>query len=77
MYELTSLTEFNQFFADDLNKDKGFVSCYAIDDPIIEDYLKPLKVTARCIALDQPQIAGMCIFTGKPAHKKIIFAKAY
>lgn len=55
----------------------GFAICYALDDIIIEEYIKPLKVTARCIPLEQTGETGRCIFTGQPTNKKIIFAKAY
>jgi prolyl-tRNA synthetase len=77
IHEVNSLNEFNAFFAAELNQDKGFVSCFALDDVIIEEYLKPLKVTARCIALEQESSNGVCIFTGKPVNKKMIFAKSY
>ncbi|MHA7840900.1 MAG: proline--tRNA ligase [Gammaproteobacteria bacterium] len=80
-YEINDYESFKAFFTPN-NKDKpeihgGFVYSYAIDDPSIEEYIKPLKVTARCIPLDQEEKPGTCIFTGKPATKKIIFAKAY
>lgn len=76
-----NLEDFQAFFTPN-NSDKpeihgGFVSCYAIDDPIIEEYLKPLKVSARCIPLEQEDSMGKCIFTGKQTAKRIIFAKAY
>lgn len=80
-HHLDDYDAFKAFFTPK-NEDKpeihgGFVYCYAIDDPVIEEYIKPLKVTARCIPLDQEEAAGTCIFTGKPATRKIIFAKAY
>lgn len=75
--ELNTLTEFNDFFAGDTNLDKGFVSCYAVDDAEIENFIKPLKVTARCIPLNQKETQGKCIFTGKAVTKKMIFAKSY
>jgi prolyl-tRNA synthetase len=55
----------------------GFASCYAMDDTAIEEYIKPLKVSARCIPLEQENVTGKCIFTGKMVDKKVIFAKAY
>lgn len=75
--EISNLTEFNDFFATELNQDKGFASCYALDDSCIEQYLKPLKVTARCIPSEQIDQSGICIFTGITVSKKMIFAKAY
>ncbi|NCX93980.1 MAG: proline--tRNA ligase, partial [Gammaproteobacteria bacterium] len=68
--------DFKAFFTPQ-NADKpeihgGFALCYAVDDPAIEDYLAPLKVTARCIPLEQDGQEGKCIFTGKPTRQKII-----
>jgi len=80
-HDIDTLEAFTQFFTPD-NEQRpeihgGFARCYAIDDPEIETYLKPLKVTARCIPLKDNDQPGTCIFTGKPATKKIVFAKAY
>lgn len=81
MFEINSLDEFKAFFAsideEDIAAAKGFALSYAVDDPILETYLKPLKVTARCIPFDQSGEEGRCIFTGQKTNKKIIFAKAY
>jgi prolyl-tRNA synthetase len=75
---ITDFVEFKRFFSDDENINKGFASCYAIDDPLIEEFIKPLQVTARCIPLDQENITiGKCIFSGKTTAHKMIFAKAY
>ena len=35
------------------------------------------KATTRCIPLDREDIAGTCVVCGKPAKRKIYFAKAY
>ncbi|MEN9999607.1 MAG: hypothetical protein RI922_2597 [Bacteroidota bacterium] len=35
------------------------------------------QATIRCIAIDQPEEAGVCMVTGKPSSKRVIFAKAY
>ncbi len=79
--EIDNLDDFKAFFTPE-NQQKpeihaGFAICYAIDSPVLEEYIKPLKVTARCIPLEQSAGTGQCIFTGKPTDKKIIFAKAY
>lgn len=79
--EIANLNDFKAFFTPQ-NADKpeihgGFAKCFAVDESTLDEYLKPLKVSARCIPLEQSGEAGICIFTGKPADKKIIFAKAY
>ena len=75
--EISSLTEFNEFFAAEQNIDSGFVLAYAVDEFTIGEYIKPLKVTARCMPLANNDTPGVCIFTGKPATRKMVFAKAY
>ena len=35
------------------------------------------KATLRCIPLDAEEEAGICIYSGKPSQRKVIFAKAY
>lgn len=78
IHEINTLQEFNDFFNEEQNISRGFALCYAVDDNIIEDFIKPLKVTARCIPLEQNgDIEGKCIFTGKPVNRKMLFAKAY
>jgi prolyl-tRNA synthetase len=39
--------------------------------------LDSLKVTVRCLPLEQSGTEGTCVVTGKPAVKDAIFAKAY
>ncbi|MCC2625219.1 MAG: proline--tRNA ligase [Burkholderiales bacterium] len=72
--EIASLEQFKTAFAKDAT---GFVTCYACNDPAIEEFIKPLQVTARCIPLNQGNNSGICIFTGKKVQQKIIFAKSY
>jgi prolyl-tRNA synthetase len=56
----------------------GFALCRFSLDPVAEAALKDeLGVTARCIPLDAPDDPGPCILTGRPATKRILFAKAY
>jgi prolyl-tRNA synthetase len=35
------------------------------------------KATIRCIPLDAEEEAGVCIYSGKPSNRRVIFAKAY
>ena len=35
------------------------------------------KATIRCIPLDAPPEEGKCIFSGKPSHQRVLFARAY
>ncbi|MCE3268150.1 MAG: proline--tRNA ligase [Burkholderiales bacterium] len=72
--EVSTLAEFTAAFS---GTKTGFVACYASNENTIEELIKPLQVTARCIPVDQNEQNGRCIFTGKTVTKKMIFAKSY
>ncbi|MGE4004186.1 MAG: His/Gly/Thr/Pro-type tRNA ligase C-terminal domain-containing protein, partial [Planctomycetaceae bacterium] len=74
--EIDTLDEFREFFADDAPG--GFaLTHWGGLDPQVDDVLKPLKVTPRCIPLDGPAEPGTCLFTGRPSPRRIVFARAY
>jgi len=72
---IDTLEGFRDFFAE--GAPGGMAHCHFVDVPEIEEYLKPLKVTARCVPLDAQQEPGRCIFTGQPSSRRGLFAKAY
>jgi prolyl-tRNA synthetase len=55
----------------------GFAMCHWAEDPAVDELLKELKVTIRCLPLDAAEESGRCIFTGKPSRRRAVFAKAY
>ena len=78
---ITTLKEFTAFFTPQ-NPDRpeihgGFAHCHFVDCSETDEILKPLKVTPRCIPLDDEKIPGHCIFTGRPTVTRGIFAKSY
>jgi len=79
--QIDSLDEFKKYFtpkdADKPEIHGGFAMCHFVDEPEIEEILKELKVTVRCIPFEGNEEPGKCIFTGKPSKKRAIFAKAY
>lgn len=79
--EINSLDEFKAYFKakNESNPEihGGFAICPFVDCPEVDEALKPLKVTIRCIPLDQEETAGTCLFTGQPTTKRGVFAKAY
>ncbi len=79
--EITSLDEFKAFFTPKNEKKPevhgGFARCHFVDCPEMDEILKPLKVTPRCIPLDQEKTPGTCLFTGKPTDTVGIFSKSY
>ena len=55
----------------------GFVLAKWCGDKETENMLEELKVTIRCLPLDQSGTEGKCILTGRPAKLDAIFAKSY
>jgi prolyl-tRNA synthetase len=78
---IESLDEFKQFFTPKNGKRPeihgGFAHCHFVDCPETDEILKPLKVTPRCIPVDDEKIPGVCIFTGRPTVDRAIFGKSY
>ena len=35
------------------------------------------KATIRCIPFDAPEEEGRCIYTGRPSHRRVLFARSY
>ena len=56
----------------------GFLLCHWDGTPETEEKIKELtKATIRCIPYDSPEEEGHCVLTGKPSHRRVIFARAY
>ena len=80
-HEIDNLGEFRDFFTPN-NSAKpeihgGFARCHWTEGPPMEEALKPLKVSLRCVPYDGDGETGRCIFTGGPSQGRAIFAKAY
>ena len=78
---MRTLDEFKEYF-NPKNPEKpeihgGFVVAKWAGGPQAMEVLAQLKVTVRCLPLEQSGTAGFCVITGKPAVKDAIFAKAY
>jgi len=56
----------------------GFVSAHWDGTKETEERIKEYtKATIRCIPNDAKEEVGICVLTGKPSTKRVIFAKAY
>jgi prolyl-tRNA synthetase len=79
--KIDTLEEFRDYFTpSDVDRPEihgGFAYCHFVDHPEIEDELKQLKVTVRCIPLEGEDEPGKCLFSGRPSPKRAVFAKAY
>jgi prolyl-tRNA synthetase len=71
---VNTYTEFKEV----LETKGGFV--FAHWDGTVETELKikeETKATIRCIPIDNPLEAGICIYSGKASKQRVLFAKAY
>ena len=56
----------------------GFVSAHWDGTPESEAAIKEeTKATIRCIPLDSVEEQGVCIYSGKPSSRRVLFARAY
>ncbi len=61
-----------------LDEQGGFVLAHWDGTPETEALIKErTKATIRCIPLDHEPEQGRCIVTGKPSHRRVLFARAY
>jgi prolyl-tRNA synthetase len=77
---IDSLPEFEKFFAtgdDETSAAGGFAMCHFVESPVMDEKLKALKVTVRCLPLNGDSEPGKCLFTGQPSQQRGVFAKAY
>lgn len=79
--DITTFEEFKKFFTPK-NPEKpeihgGFVIAKWCGEKDSEEVLDSLKVSIRCLPLEQSNTKGTCILTGKPATLDAIFAKSY
>jgi prolyl-tRNA synthetase len=80
-HNVKNFEELKQFFTAK-NSEKpeihgGFILAKWCGDPETEKMLEELKVSIRCLPLQQSGTEGRCILTGKPATLEAIFAKSY
>lgn len=65
-------------FRETLETKGGFISCHWDGTVETEKRIKEeTKATIRCIPLDGMDEEGVCIFTGNPSARRVLFAKAY
>ncbi len=61
-----------------LDEKGGFVSAHWDGSSEVEEKIKDeTKATIRCIPLDAVEEDGVCIYSGKPSKKRVLFARAY
>ena len=76
----THITEVETYdeFKDILENKTGFVSAFWDGTKETEERIKTeTKATIRCIPLNVKEEEGVCVYSGKPAKMRVLFAKAY
>jgi prolyl-tRNA synthetase len=79
-YRNNHITEVSTFeeFKDVIENKGGFVSAHWDGTEETENQVKEItKATIRCIPNDGVIEDGVCVFSGKPSTRKVLFAKAY
>ena len=65
-------------FKTHLNEKGGFVLAHWDGTAETEERIQEeTKATIRCIPLEAPEEEGVCIYSGKPSKRRVLFAKAY
>ncbi len=65
-------------FKDLLENKGGFILAHWDGTSETEEKIKEeTKATIRCIPLDSEEEEGICIYTGAPSRRRVVFAKAY
>ena len=61
-----------------LNDKGGFILAHWDGTPETEQAIKDAtKATIRCIPMDVTPEEGKCVYSGKPSHYRVLFAKSY
>ena len=56
----------------------GFLLCHWDGTIETEERIKEeTKATIRCIPFDAPDEEGRCIYSGRPSHRRVVFARSY
>jgi prolyl-tRNA synthetase len=79
-FRADNTTPVNNFedFKNTIKNKGGFVSAHWDGTEETENKIKEqTKATIRCIPNDAKEEIGVCVFSGKPSSKRVLFAKAY
>jgi prolyl-tRNA synthetase len=76
--ENTWRTDSWEEFCDIIENRGGFVMAHWDGSSETEEKIKDLtKATIRVLPFNAPEEEGKCILSGKPSHRRVLFARAY
>lgn len=65
-------------FLEIIDKQGGFILAHWDGTAETEEKIKEeTKATIRCIPFDSPEEEGICIYSGKPSKRRVLFARSY
>lgn len=65
-------------FKEIMNTTRGFIEAFWCENPECEQKIKEeTKATTRCLPLDAIEVQGQCVYCGKPAEYRWLFAQSY
>ena len=67
----------NEWIEDGKQGKVAFVRGKWCGDSATEEILKSMKITIRCLPLDQSGTVGKCLLTGRDATMDVIYARSY
>jgi prolyl-tRNA synthetase len=80
-HQITTKKEFDDFFTPKNQEQPeihgGFAHSHWCGDSTVEEEVKKLGVTIRCIPLGDAEEEGTCPITGKKSKLRVIYAKSY
>lgn len=76
--EMTTPVDSYEEFKRVLDEKGGFVSAHWDGSVEVEEQIKnQTKATIRCIPVDAPEEQGVCIVSGRPSTRRVLFARSY
>jgi len=76
--EMTTRVNSYAEFKEVLDEKGGFILAHWDGSAETEAAIKDeTKATIRCIPLDSPEEFGVCVYSGRPSGKRVLFARAY
>lgn len=76
--QMTTRVDSFEQFKKVLDEKGGFIEAHWDGTTETEAIIKEeTKATIRCIPLDAKEEQGVCVYSGKPSNKRVLFARAY
>lgn len=76
--EMTTKVDTYDEFKKVLDEKEGFILAHWDGTTETEEAIQSeTKATIRCIPVDAPEEEGVCVYSGKPSNRRVLFARSY